>query len=89
MALYRSPQGERLDIPAKGVRAIRALGWVPVDSSPASTEEQAPEGGVEPVEPKGNASREAWAQYADAKGVAYSPDATRNEIRDAVHAAAN
>lgn len=30
MAEYRSPSGEVLDIPANGVRAIAALGWVPV-----------------------------------------------------------
>lgn len=31
MAEYRSPSGEVLDIPAKGVAAIRTLGWEPVE----------------------------------------------------------
>lgn len=36
--------------------------------------------------PKGNASREEWADYADALGVSYAQGATRNQIRDAMGA---
>lgn len=87
MARFRSPHGEVLDIPAKGVGAIRALGWVPVDK-PAQRDESwldyYDEAHVEIPEPKGNASREEWAAYAAQVGVEVPDGATRNEIRDAV-----
>jgi hypothetical protein len=35
-------------------------------------------------EPRGNASRVVWAQYAESRGVAVTDDMTRNEIRGAV-----
>lgn len=37
MTLYKSPQGEVLDIPAKGIRAIESLGWKP--AAPAEDKE--------------------------------------------------
>jgi hypothetical protein len=36
--------------------------------------------------PKGNASREEWANYADARGIEYEPEAGQREIRAAVAA---
>jgi hypothetical protein len=48
-------------------------------------------GGVEPLRgeaPKGNATTEEWAQYADANGVAYEPEAGRDAIKEAVEKAA-
>lgn len=50
--------------------------WVPLDERGAAGETPAP--------PKGNASREAWAEYARARGVDVPDDATRNEIKAAV-----
>lgn len=35
-------------------------------------------------QPSGNASRQAWADYAEESGVAVGSEWTRNEIRDAV-----
>lgn len=90
MARFRSPYGEVLDIPAKGVGAIRALGWVPADKSDQPDEswlDYYDEVRVELPEPKGNASRDEWAAYAAQVGVEVSDDASRNEIRDAVKAA--
>lgn len=53
--------------------------WVEPGTVP-STEA---EGGT----PKGNASREVWAAYADSLGVEYAEDAKRDDIKAAVAAA--
>jgi hypothetical protein len=56
---------------------------VPTGDNPAS--------GVVPLKgevPKGNATTEEWAQYADANGVAYEPEAGRDAIKEAVEKAA-
>lgn len=49
---------------------------------------EGPVGGLVGVErrdrPRGNASREAWADYAQSVGVEVGDDWTRNQIRDAV-----
>jgi hypothetical protein len=37
--------------------------------------------------PKGNASRDEWASYADSLGVEYDEDAKREDIKAAVDAA--
>lgn len=37
--------------------------------------------------PKGNASREEWARYAESLGVEFDEDAKRDEIKAAVEAA--
>lgn len=50
-----------------------------------------PDGGAEPLKgdaPKGNASTEEWAKYADANGIAYEPEAGRDAIKEAVEKAA-
>lgn len=41
-----------------------------------------------PPEPRGNASRQEWAAYADSLGVEVSDDMSRNKIRDAAQDAA-
>lgn len=38
--------------------------------------------------PRGNASRDEWAAYADSKGVQYDEDAKREDIKAAIEAAA-
>jgi hypothetical protein len=38
--------------------------------------------------PRGNASREEWAKYADDNGVSYEPEAKREAIKEAVDKAA-
>ena len=37
--------------------------------------------------PRGNASREVWAAYADSLGVEYAPESKRAEIKAAIAAA--
>lgn len=39
--------------------------------------------------PRGNAGRDAWAEYADSLGVEYAEDAGREDIKAAVAAAAS
>jgi len=57
--------------------------WQPADAPAAPV---AAETGPAVARPRGNASRAAWAAYADAVGVEYGEDATRNEIKAAVAA---
>ena len=40
--------------------------------------------GADPNAPRGNASREAWAEYAVGRGVEVTGEMTRDDIRDAV-----
>lgn len=47
-----------------------------------------PEDDGDPAEPKGNAGRDAWAEYADSLGVEYAEDAKREDIKAAIVAAA-
>jgi len=53
----------------------------------ADTDADADDEGLEA--PRGNASTEAWAEYADALGVEYDDGATRTEIQAAVAASKN
>lgn len=58
------------------------------DDEPGSDK---PADGVEPLKgetPKGNATTEEWAKYADANGVTYEPEAGRDAIKEAVEKAA-
>lgn len=78
MAELRSPfDGGVIDVPDALVDRYTAAGWV-------SGKE--PKKGAGDGAPKGNASRDAWAKYADAKGVEYVEDATRDDIKAAVAA---
>lgn len=77
MAELRSPfDGGVVDVPDGLVERYTAAGWV---SGKSST-------GAGDGSPKGNASREAWAEYADTLGVEYADDASRDDIKAAVAA---
>lgn len=94
--IYRSPSGETLDIPAKGIHPMEALGWVPANPTEAKAatatatktkdpEHSAnPETGTPDETPAGNASLDVWHAYALADGVAEDEldGLTRNQIRD-------
>jgi hypothetical protein len=101
MVRLRNPYGRgELTIADEVADRYLAQGWVRVDEPAAKPAKQAqpppatpaagppPEGdtGEPPAPPKGNASRAEWAAYADAAGITYPADATRDEIRDAVTA---
>ncbi len=77
MARLRNTRtGTTIRVPdAKAVR----LGpeWVPVGAATQAA----------PTAPRGNASREQWAAYADSLGVTYPEDAGQRDIRAAVMAA--
>lgn len=77
MGEYVTPRGVR--ITTSDVAAL-AVGYVPV--SAAAPAPKSPTGA-----PKGNASRESWAEHADVIGVEFDPEATRDEIKAAVSAA--
>ncbi|GIG27181.1 hypothetical protein [Cellulomonas denverensis] len=79
MAELSSPyDGAVITVPDDLVDRYTAAGWVS-GKKPAET----PQDGA----PKGNASREAWAEYADSLGVEYPAEAKQKEIRAAVEAA--
>lgn len=90
--IYRSPHGETLDIPAKGIHAMETLGWVPANATEAKAATAQttaatpnPETGNDPTEPPaGNASHDTWHAYALADGMAEDEldGLTRNQIRD-------
>lgn len=78
MAELRSPfDGGVIDVPDSLVDRYTAAGWV----SGKKPAKDAGDGA-----PKGNASREVWAEYADTLGVEYEADASRDDIRAAVAA---
>lgn len=78
MAELRSPyDGAVIDVSDDLVGRYTAAGWVT-----GKNPEKAPQDGA----PKGNASREAWAEHADSLGVEYPADAKQKEIRAAVEA---
>lgn len=60
--------------------ALAGEPWVPLDERGTASEPPQPV----PSRPAGNASRQAWADYATAVGVDVPDDATRNQIRDLV-----
>ena len=53
-----------------------------------SAEAPEPGGDGDPAEPRGNATRDAWAEYADSLGVEYAEDDKREDIKAAITAAA-
>lgn len=55
-----------------------ANGWSPY----VGEESEASDGA-----PRGNASREEWAEYATSKGVEFAEDAKRDDIKAAIEAA--
>jgi len=59
-----------------------ASGWTALGEG----EYEAPSDGGDGV-PKGNASRQEWANYADSLGVEYDENAKREDIKAAIDAA--
>lgn len=94
--IYRSPSGETLDIPAKGIHPMEVLGWVPANPTEAKAatatatktadpeHSATPETGTPDETPAGNASHDTWHAYALADGMAEDEldGLTRNQIRD-------
>lgn len=77
MTELRSPfDGGVVSVPDGLVERYTAAGWV---SDKGST-------GAGDGAPKGNASRDAWAEYADSLGVEYEDEASRDDIKAAVAA---
>jgi len=75
----RHPDLDRtVDLPRSAAESLcRRRGWQPADDAqPAAVER-----------PPGNATTDAWSDYAGHVGVDIDDDATRDEIRDAVDAA--
>lgn len=63
-------------------------GWTALggdELEPSWSAARADESGV----PKGNASRQEWADYADSLGVEYDEDAKREDIKAAIEAASS
>ena len=71
--------GAQADVPDALVDRYVADGW----AKGSAVGGAAPEGD----QPKGNASRDEWAAYADSLGVEYAEDAKRDDIKAAVGAA--
>jgi hypothetical protein len=70
--------GFPVEVPDELVKRYTDAGYRPVDGQ----REIRP-----PEKPKGNASRDEWADYADSIGVPYDEDAKREDIKAAVEAA--
>ena len=79
MAEYKDPfHGAVIEVSDALAKRYTDAGYTPVEGAPAD----------ESGKPKGNASREEWAAYADDLGVAYDEDAKREDIKAAIDAAA-
>lgn len=65
-------------------RALSKLGVVVEGNSGPAPSNDAPSSLDVADAPKGNASRDVWADYADSLGVTYAGDAKRDDIRQAV-----
>ena len=78
---YKVPQ-DLLDA-ALGVQNIEEGVTYPApDENPSQEQAPAP---AEDDKPRGNASREAWAEYAQAHGVEVTDDLSRDDIKDLVN----
>lgn len=78
---YKVPQ-DLLDA-ALGVQNIEEGVTYPApDENPSQEQTPAP---AEDDKPRGNASREAWAEYAQAHGVEVTDDLSRDDIKDLVN----
>lgn len=85
---YSVPQ-DVLDA-ALGVEKIEEGIFYPAPPEPPSeSQEEAPETVLEeettPEKPRGNASREAWADYAKSLGVSIDDDWSRDDIKNLVN----
>jgi len=78
MAELRSPfDGGVIDVPDDQVKRFTDAGWIAGKKPSKDAGDGAP---------KGNASRDAWAEYADSIGVEYDGEASRDDIKAAVAA---
>ncbi|HEX7349594.1 hypothetical protein [Brachybacterium sp.] len=66
------------------VSALEHLGWEVVEGTkpepPSAPEPEDPQGSGDGV-PRGNASREVWAEYAASLGIEVPEDAKRDDIK--------
>lgn len=92
MVIMRYPYtGGLVTVDVSKVGRLRAAGWILVEEQPvepaaplgAETVESPMQEPSQSTEPKGNASRAAWRDYADSLGIK-TGGMTRAEIRDAV-----
>ena len=60
---------------------LAEAGWAEGEAEPVVLKVEVPKQSAEPEPPAGNASREAWADYAKHLGIEVAEEATRNEIR--------
>ena len=68
-----SPRGTRVSVAADKADAFKARGYkTPGESASSESEEAAP---------AGNASRDAWAEYAVSLGIEVPEDAKRDDIK--------
>lgn len=80
MVTLRTPySGVPINVPDELVERYTDAGYKPVDGGTASADGSG--------KPKGNASRDEWAAYADSLDVQYDEDAKREGIKAAVEAA--
>lgn len=97
MAVLVSESGTRVRVADGDVERLVRAGYRLADGAPAR---KAPAPAAEPVaesepvkpskpvgEPRGNASTEAWADYASGIGVEFPEDANRKQIQEAIVAA--
>lgn len=97
MAVLVSESGTRVRVADGDVERLVRAGYRLADGAPAR---KVPAPAVEPVaesepvkpskpvgEPRGNASTEAWADYASGIGVEFPEDANRKQIQEAIVAA--
>lgn len=75
VVILSSPRGGRVTVHPDRVDHYLSRGYRTLDAA------------TDDGRPKGNASRDEWAAYADSLGVEYAEDAKREEIKAAVDAA--
>lgn len=86
MPTIKCKNGNVLDVDEALAADLVAQGHALVAAGSEPDEESEGEAGGEPDAPHGNASREAWAAYADRLGVEYPEGAKQKEIRELVAA---
>lgn len=68
-----SPRGTRVSVAAGKADAFKARGYkAPGESASSESEDGAP---------AGNASRDAWAEYAEGLGIEVPEDAKRDDVK--------
>lgn len=80
MARLKDPfYGAVIDVADELVARYTDAGYVPVGGGTAGADDSG--------KPRGNASRDEWAAYADSLDVSYDEDAKREDIKAAIEAA--